>query len=72
MAANETNKKTTRISDILEQIEELNKLIDFQRTHHADASTIRQYEFMRKTFVDELSGLLKDFKLQFPSIEIAA
>lgn len=72
MASNELDKRTSRISDILEQIEELNKLIEFQRIHHADDSTISQYEYMRKGFVDELSLLLQDFKLRFPSIEIAA
>lgn len=72
MIQHTVEEKIARISDILEQIQELNELIEFQVTHQADQSTIRQYESMRKLFVNELSDLLKEFKLDFPSFEIAA
>lgn len=72
MISYELEDKIARVSDILEQIEELNKLLDFQQENNADASTIRQYEFMRQEFVNELSALLKTFKLDFQSLNIAA
>jgi len=63
MIDHKLDQKIARVSDILEQIEELNKLLDFQKENDADASTIRQYEFMRQAFVSELSELLKTFRL---------
>lgn len=72
MVAPDVELKIARVSDILEQIQELNKLIEFQQMHEADASTVRQYEFMRQQFVAELETLLKEFKLSFPSLDIAA
>ena len=72
MIENEVNDKIAKVSDLLEQIERLNELINFQKSEQADASTIRQYEFMRQESVVALEQLLKEFKLVFPSIEIAA
>lgn len=72
MTENVIHEKIARISDILEQIETLNNLIDFQKENHAEFSTIQQYEYMRKEFVEELGELLKEFKLRFPFLEVAA
>ncbi|WKN43570.1 hypothetical protein [Tunicatimonas pelagia] len=64
--------KVARISDIIEQIEELNKMIDFHRGHQGDVSTISQYEYMRDEFVKELNEMMKDFKLDVRLTEHAA
>lgn len=72
MISYELEEKIANVSDILEQIEELNKLLDFQKENDADASTIRQYELMRQEFMNELSALLKTFKLNFQALNIAA
>ncbi len=72
MISYELEEKIARVSDILEQIDELNKLLDSHRENDADASTIRQYEFIRQEFVNELSALLKTFKLDFQVLNIAA
>jgi hypothetical protein len=64
--------KVARISDIIEQIEDLNKMIELHRNNDGDASTIAQYEFMRTQFVNELNTLLKDFKLDVRLAESAA
>lgn len=66
------DEKIARISDVLEQIQELNKMLDFLAKNQADDSSIRQYTFMRKNFVKELSVLLKDFKLGLIPTELAA
>ena len=63
MEAIDKEAKVARISDIIEQIEELNKMIDFHRNHQGDRSTISQYEYMRDEFIKEINELLKDFKL---------
>ena len=66
------DEKIARVSDLLEQIEELNQLLDFQKANNADASTIRQYVYMRDTFVQELSHLLKSFRLELQAPGVAA
>lgn len=72
MIAQDVEEKIARVSDILEQIESLNKVLEFQQANDGDASTIRQYEYMRQGFIDELSELLKEFKLQVQGMNIAA
>ena len=47
--------KVARISDIIEQIEDLNRMIELHRSHQGDQSTISQYEYMRGEFVKELN-----------------
>jgi hypothetical protein len=63
MEATDKEAKVARISDIIEQIEGLNEMIDLHRKNEGDASTISQYEFMREEFIKELNDLMKDFKL---------
>ena len=72
MEAIDKEEKVARISDIIEQIEELNKMIDFHRSHQGDLSTIAQYQYMRKEFVKELNELMVDFKLDVRLTEHAA
>lgn len=66
------NDKIIRVSDILKQIDKLNKMVEFHQTHDGDDSTIRQYEYMRQQFVMELDELLKSFQLTVQPIEKAA
>lgn len=63
MEGNDKQSKVARISDIIEQIEGLNEMIDFHRKHQGDVSTISQYEFMRNGFIKELNELMLEFKL---------
>ncbi len=72
MEATDKEAKVARISDIIEQIEELNNMIEFHRTHQGDASTISQYEEMRNEFVNKLNDLMKEFKLDVRLAEYAA
>jgi hypothetical protein len=63
MEGSDKQSKVARISDIIEQIEGLNEMIDYHRKHEGDASTISQYEYMRDDFVKELNELMLEFKL---------
>lgn len=72
MEATDKEAKVARISDIIEQIEGLNEMIDLHHKHQGDASTISQYEYIRDEFVKELSELMKDFKLDVKLTEHTA
>ena len=52
-----------RVGDILEQVQILNGLITFQYEHNAPLSSISQYEFIRATFLEELTELFRFFGL---------
>ena len=56
------NNKIVRVSDILEQIEELNKIIKVHQGN-SDSSMLAQYEYMKKKFLDELNTILNDFQI---------
>jgi len=51
-----------RVSEILEQVEELNKMIEIHR-NNSNGSMLSQYQEMKKGFVNELNTILKTFKL---------
>ena len=58
------NEHIVRLSDILEQIEQLNKMIAFHRDQSKEESMRRQYEEMRESFLQELQNILAEFKLK--------
>jgi len=51
-----------RISDLLEQIDKLNDMVDFHKNKSEDMSMMRQYEDIRNDFISELEQLLSAFK----------
>lgn len=53
-----------RISEILEQVDKLNRQIAFHKQHEGDLSTIRQYEYLRVRFARELQDLLREYHLK--------
>jgi len=55
--------KAARVSDILEQIEQLNKMVDFHENESKEPVMMRQYEALRKDFIKELENLLAEFNL---------
>ena len=55
------NDKIARISDILEQIERLNEMVDFHKNKSDERSMLWQYEDMRQEFFRELAKLMADF-----------
>ena len=66
------DEKTARVSDILEQIERLNHMIDFHKDQSGEASMMRQYEDMRNEFLKELETLLASFKINIQFKDTAA
>lgn len=72
MEASDKQSKVARISDIIEQIEQLNEMINFHRKHQGDTSTISQYEYMRNEFVKELNALMLEFNLDVKLAEPAS
>ena len=66
------DEKTARISDILEQIERLNQMVDFHKNQSGEESMMRQYEDMRNEFLRELETLLSSFKINVQIKDTAA
>ena len=52
-----------RASDILEQINKLNDMVDFHKNESNELSMMRQYEAMREDFLKELESILSEFKI---------
>ena len=65
-------EKSARISDILEQIEDLSVLIDNLKAQGAVASSLHQYGYMKAEFTAELKGLMAEFSFKIEPILIAA
>ena len=55
-------QKGVDISDILEQIDKLNKMIELHSRDESN-SMIEQYQFMKKEFTSKLNEILVDYKL---------
>lgn len=60
-----------RIAELIENLEKLAQLIDLHKQTNRNASMIKQYEFKRKEFVDELQGLFKPLSLRLELTEAA-
>jgi len=61
--SNLVNDKIVRVTDILEQVDELNKMIKVHQ-NNSDKSMLTQYEFMKSEFVEELHKILNDFQIK--------
>ena len=66
------DERTARVSDVLEQIERLNQMIDFHKDQSGETSMMRQYEDMRSEFLKELEILLSSFKISAQLKDVAA
>lgn len=64
MSEIQINEQIARLSDILEQIEKLNQMIEFHRNKSGELSMMRQYEEMKQGFMEELKELLSEFKIE--------
>ncbi len=51
------------ISNLLEQIDKLNDMVDFHKDKSGEMSMMRQYEHMRNDFINQLEQLLSTFRL---------
>ncbi len=57
------NDKIVRVSDILEQIDELNRMIEVHEDSSEDSSMLSQYKYMKDEFISELNSILQEFQL---------
>lgn len=64
MNSTTTTEKSVRVSDILEQIGRLNKMISFHQNESGEASMLRQYQSLRAEFMQELETLLASFDIK--------
>ncbi|MFN0036299.1 MAG: hypothetical protein ACKVUS_14640 [Saprospiraceae bacterium] len=65
------NVRQIRIAELVENLENLAHLIDQHKQTTRNASMIKQYEFKRKEFVDELQGLFQPLSLRLELMEAA-
>lgn len=65
-------ENTARASDILEQINKLNEMVDFHKNESKELSMMRQYEAIRKDFLKELENILNKFNIDIKIDGIAA
>jgi len=72
MIAIQTEEKIARISDILEQVDKLNNMVDYHKNESKELSMMRQYQAMRSEFLEELKTLLTDFRVSVKIDEVAA
>lgn len=72
MIAIQTEEKIARISDILEQVDKLNNMVDYHKNESKELSMMRQYQAMRNEFLEELKTLLTDFRVSVNVDEVAA
>ena len=72
MDSKKIQEKIARASDILEQINELNIMVDFHKKESKELSMMRQYEIMREDFLKELEEILSGFKIKVKISGIAA
>ncbi|MFN8344536.1 MAG: hypothetical protein U0X91_06015 [Spirosomataceae bacterium] len=63
------SERAARAADILESIEELNKMITFHRDQSKDDSMKSQYESMRQELLKELNEVLASYQI---SVQTAA
>lgn len=57
------DEKIARVTDILEQVEGLNKMIELHKSDLGSSSMLAQYQYMRKEFIQELNTLLQEYQL---------
>lgn len=72
MDSKKNQENIARASDILEQINNLNEMVDFHKNESKELSMMRQYEAMREDFLKELENILTEFKINIKIDGIAA
>ena len=60
--------ESIRVSELIEQIVKLNKMIDLHEKSSRDKAMIMQYKAMKKEFVVELKELLKSLQFNVSDI----
>jgi hypothetical protein len=63
--------QVTRIAELLENIEKVNTIIAMHQQHTQDQAMIKQYQYHRNTFLQELKQLMQPYQLSV-QLEVAA
>ena len=56
-------EKLDRVCGILDRLEKTNQALDFHRENKGLASSIEQFEYIRKKLIAELRDMLSEFRL---------
>ncbi len=63
MTAQNFDVQAVRIAELLANIEKVNTMISMHLLHTKDQSTIKQYQYQRNTFLQELKTLMLPYHL---------
>jgi len=58
------DEKVARVSDILTQVKELNKMIDLHHKQSKDHFMANQYIDMKNRFLEELKEILSEYEIE--------
>ena len=59
-----SDKKASRVLDILDQVKKLNKMIDLHQNQSKDKMMVDQYQDMKDRFLLELKEILSDYQIE--------
>ncbi|HOY16915.1 MAG TPA: hypothetical protein PLC89_06480 [Haliscomenobacter sp.] len=67
----EMNPRFIRIAELIENLENVSKMIDLHRQVPQHESMVNQYESKREEFVEELRGIFKSLSIRLELTEVA-
>ncbi len=53
-----------QVADVLEQIDKLDKMIDFHKKNSPDDAMLKQYQYLRRRYARELNKLMAHYRFQ--------
>ncbi len=65
------NPRFIRIAELIENLENVSKMIDLHRQVPQHESMVNQYELMREEFVEELRDIFKSLSVRLELTEVA-
>lgn len=67
----EMNPRFIRIAELIENLENVSKMIDLHRQVDQHESMVKQYELQREEFVEELRDIFKSLSVRLELTEVA-
>ena len=67
----EMNPRFIRIAELIENLENVSKIIDLHRQVPQHESMVNQYELKREEFVEELRDIFKSLSVRLELTEVA-
>lgn len=65
------NPRFIRIAELIENLENVSKMIDLHRQVDQHESMVKQYELQREEFVEELRDIFKSLSVRLELTEVA-